>query len=134
MAPSSEEPSRGFQGLRVWKCAVDLASVVYRVTERFPPGERFGLTSQLRRAAVSVAVNIAEGQGRSGVRSYAAFVDIAVGSLREVEALAAIAKSLGVLAQDDFAAIGTEVSKTTPLLIRLLTRLRDKDRSGTPRQ
>ena len=93
----SSGPRTRFRGLHVWKCVVELASVVYRVTQRFPSEERFGLTAQMRRAAVSVAANIAEGPGRSGARAYAAFVDIAVGSLREVEALAAIARSLGLL-------------------------------------
>jgi len=119
-----------FQNLRVWKCAVELATVVYRVTQRFPNDERFGLTAQMRRASVSVAANLAEGRGRSGVRAYSAFVDIAVGSLREVEALASVANSLGFLGDHDFAAINEEVSKTAPLLVRLLTRLREIDRSG----
>ncbi len=122
-----------FQGLRVWKCAIDLVTVVYRTTEGFPTPERFGLTAQLRRSAVSVAANIAEGQGRSSPRASSAFVDISLGSLRELQALASITHSLGFLRDEELAAISAEVQKTAPLLVRLLTRLREKGRNEVDR-
>ena len=74
-----------FRDLDVWKDAVDLAEKVYRATTTFPADERFGLTSQIRRAAASVASNIAEGHARNSTREFLQFVAIALGSLAEVE-------------------------------------------------
>ena len=73
-----------FEKLDVWHKSVDFADQVYEVTRRFPSDERFGLTSQLRRAAVSVSSNIAEGSSRSSKVDFARFVEIAYGSVMEV--------------------------------------------------
>jgi four helix bundle protein len=73
-----------FEKLDVWQKAVDLADRVYIVTRDFPVDERFGLTSQMRRAAVSIASNISEGSGRSSNKDFAHFVEIAYGSLMEL--------------------------------------------------
>ncbi len=72
-----------FEKLAVWQKAVDFAQCIYEVTCRFPSDERFGLVSQVRRAAVSVSSNIAEGAGRSSRKDFAHFIDIAYGSLME---------------------------------------------------
>ncbi len=73
-----------FEKLDVWQKAVEFADGVYGITGRFPGEERFGLTSQMRRAAVSISSNVAEGTGRSSDRDFAHFVEIAYGSLMEV--------------------------------------------------
>lgn len=73
----------GFEKLTAWQKAVGYADLVYRVTQRFPTEERFGLTNQLRRSAVSVSSNIAEGSSRSSRADFARFVEIAYGSLLE---------------------------------------------------
>ena len=73
-----------FEKLEVWQKAVAYADRVYEVTREFPSNERFGLTSQMRRAAVSISSNIAEGSGRSSDKDFAHFVEIAYGSLMEV--------------------------------------------------
>ena len=70
---------RGFRGLRAWQSAMDVVADVYRVSRAFPKDEQFGLTSQLRRCAVSVPSNIAEGWGRNGPIEFARFIDIAIG-------------------------------------------------------
>ena len=75
----------GYRDLIAWQKAMALAERIYRVTEMFPKQEQFGLTSQLRRAGVSVVSNIAEGYGRDGKAEFARFLRIAFGSLREVE-------------------------------------------------
>ena len=84
-----------YRDLRVWQTAVDLTLEVYRITESFPTSERFGLTSQLRRAAVSVASNIAEGHARSTRGEYRNFLSIARGSAVEVEVLLFLAEQIG---------------------------------------
>ena len=75
---------RDYRDLRVWVAAMDLAQAVYVTTAGFPRGERFGLTAQVRRAAVSVASNIAEGQARDSSPDFLRFLAIAAGSLAEV--------------------------------------------------
>ena len=73
----------GFEKLTAWQKAVEYADLIYRATQTFPAEERFGLTSQLRRSAVSVSSNIAEGSSRSSRTDFARFVEIAYGSLLE---------------------------------------------------
>ena len=88
-----------FEKLEVWQKAVDLASDVYAATRGFPADERYGLTSQLRRAAVSISSNIAEGSSRSSDVDFARFVEIAYGSQLEVVSEALVANRLSFLDQ-----------------------------------
>lgn len=74
-----------YRKLEVWQRALALATDIYRVTDQWPREERFGLTSQLRRAAVSVGANIAEGSGRRSHGEYVQFLGFAIGSLNEVD-------------------------------------------------
>ncbi len=86
-----------FEKLETWRKAVAFADNVYRSTKSFPDSERFGLTSQLRRAAVSIPSNIAEGSSRSSRPDFARFIEIATGSLFEVVSQLAIAKNQAYL-------------------------------------
>ena len=86
---------QSYRDLKVWNTAVQLTLEVYRITESFPQSERFGLTAQLRRAAVSVACNIAEGHARSTRGEYRNFLSIARGSAIEVEVQLFLAEQLG---------------------------------------
>lgn len=83
--------------LEAWKQARQLVFEVYQVTKLFPRDELLGLTNQLRRAAVSVPSNIAEGAGRSGSREFAQFLSIAIGSLSELDTQLCVATDLGYL-------------------------------------
>jgi len=94
-----------FEKLDVWQKAIDFADLVYSTTKSFPSDERFGLTNQMRRAAVSVSSNIAEGSARVSEADFARFVEIATGSLFEVVSEATIAKRQQFLDQSSFAAI-----------------------------
>ena len=76
---------RPHENLNVWKKAVDFVVEVYKTTEHFPKEERFGLTSQIRRASVSVAANIAEGAARKSIKEFSHFLSNAQGSASEVE-------------------------------------------------
>ena len=91
-----------FEKLEVWRKAIDFADDVYRITRAFPSDEWFGLTNQMRRAAVSISSNIAEGSSRSSRSDYARFVEIATGSLFEVVSQCVIAQRQGFLADPDF--------------------------------
>ncbi len=86
-----------YRDLRVWQLAMDLAIAIYQNTKTFPTDERFGLTSQLRRAAVSVPSNIAEGTARNGTADYLRFLRVSRGSLAEINTQLFIAKQLGYL-------------------------------------
>ena len=74
---------KDYRRLSVWEKAHELALTVYRVTGPFPAGEKFGVTSQTRRAAVSIPSNIAEGAGRGSDKDWARFISIALGSVRQ---------------------------------------------------
>ena len=88
---------QSYRDLRVWKTAVALTLEVYRITESFPQSERFVLTSQLRRSAISVASNIAEGHARSSRGEYRNFLSIARGSAIEVEVQLFLAEQIGYI-------------------------------------
>ena len=88
-----------FQELEVWQQAIQFADLIYEQTGRFPSEEKFGLSSQLRRAAVSISSNIAEGNGRPSNTEYARFVEIAYSSLMEVVSQLHIAQLRNYLTQ-----------------------------------
>ncbi len=85
---------RSFQDLRVWKNAHQLALLIYKKTQDFPREERYGLTSQIRRASVSIAANIAEGSKRSTTNDFCHFLSISEGSNEEVKCLLFLARDL----------------------------------------
>jgi four helix bundle protein len=82
--------------LEVWRRSVDLAAEVYKITQNFPRAEIFGLTGQMRRAAISIASNIAEGAGRRTTKDFICFIHIARGSLAELETQITIAQRVGL--------------------------------------
>src|SRR5262249_2051625 len=92
---------RNYTDLIAWQKAMDLVEAVYRATSDFPSRELYGLPSQLRRAAVSVPSNIAEGEGRRSKREFSHHLSIAHGSLREVETQVLIARRLQYIQDDD---------------------------------
>jgi four helix bundle protein len=91
---------QNYKDLVAWQKAMDLVVEIYQTTADFPTGERFGLTNQVRRAAVSIPSNIAEGQGRGPSQDFVRFLCIARGSLQEVETQIILATRLGYLSQD----------------------------------
>lgn len=91
-----------FERLEVWQKAIEFADLVYELTKAFPGDERFGLTNQMRRAAVSISSNIAEGSSRFSKSDFARFLEIATGSLFEVVSQAFIGRRQGFLSEADF--------------------------------
>jgi four helix bundle protein len=89
-----------YERLEAWQRAHELALSAYRATDRFPRDELFGLTSQIRRAALSVPTNIAEGSAKRGRREFRRFLDISLGSLSELSYLLLFARDRGILAPD----------------------------------
>ena len=93
---------RSHNNLDVWKKAVDFVVDVYKATESFPKEEKFGLTSQIRRASVSIAANIAEGAGRKSDKEFIQFLSHAQGSASEVETELLIASRLGFIQTESY--------------------------------
>jgi four helix bundle protein len=91
------EKSRSYRDLDVWRLSIELVKDIYQVTGKFPQVEIYGLTNQLRRAAISIPSNIAEGQGRNSFKEFRQFLAIALGSLAELETQLIIAKEIGYL-------------------------------------
>ena len=102
---------------------MDLAVLVYDLTRDFPKDEQFGLTSQARRASVSIAANIAEGYGRSSKGSYLHFLRIAQGSLKEIETHLILATRLRICTEDASAPILSETDELGRMLRALIARL-----------
>ena len=100
--------------LEAWKEAMALVSLIYRVSQAFPKEEIYGLTSQLRRTAVSIPSNIAEGAARHGSKEFAQFLSISMGSISELETQLLIALDLGYLDRDS--PIFEKLEKTSRLL------------------
>jgi four helix bundle protein len=118
--------ARSYRELIVWQKAKALAVHVYRETDQFPKNETYGLTSQVRRASVSVVSNIAEGQGRLTTGEFQHFLGQARGSLLEMETQLAIALDLGFLSRDAYEGLDRESYQVLGLLDRLLNSLRSK--------
>ena len=110
--------------LRVFLAAEELAVIVYALSRTFPPEERFGLGQQMRRAAVSIGSNIAEGCGRGGNRELIRFLSIALGSATELEFQLRLAYRLAMLDQTAVREATTLVLSVERMLARLIVRLR----------
>ena len=116
---------RSFRDLFAWQKAIELCQEVYRLTQGFPGEERFGLTAQMRRAAVSIPSNIAEGYGRGRKRDYVRFLNVARGSLYELETQLVLVVRLG-LADNDSAGPCTErVREVDRILCALIRAIGD---------
>ena len=114
--------------LEVVELAMCLAEITYEVTRGFPADERFGLVSQMRRAAVSVGSNIAEGCGRSTDRAFSSFIDIALGSVLELDYQARIALRLGFGDPTSLNELRAHTARLRRMLSKLITAVR-RDRS-----
>lgn len=88
---------RSYRDLRVWQLSIELTVACYEATKAYPPSEIYGLTSQIRRSATSIAANISEGYGRENRGSYLQFLKIAQGSLKELETHIIVSQRLGFL-------------------------------------
>jgi four helix bundle protein len=125
--------ARTHKDLIAWKKAVTLASRVYQTTASFPNPERHPLAGQMRRAALSVPSNIAEGAGRGSRAEYLRFLNISRGSLAELETQIHIALDLGLLSTaDQIAEETTEVARLLSALVRSLKEYRERAASFTP--
>ena len=115
-----------FEKLDTWKDAINFAGTVYEMTRRFPDQERFGLTNQMRRAAVSISSNLAEGSSRSSRPDFARFVEIATGSLFEVVSQSFIGHRQGFLTEEQFQTLYSAAEKQGKMLSGLRASLLER--------
>ena len=120
----AEEMLRDFKGLLVWKKAHALALNVYRVTSSEPGRANSGLVGQSRRAAISIAANIAEGCGRDTQRDFAKFLNIAFGSATELEYHMILARDLGLIGRAEFRTLAEQIEEVRRMLTGLVQRVR----------
>ncbi len=125
---SERQKMRSYHDLIVWQRSVEFVIAVYEVTRNFPSSEKYGLISQIQRAAVSIPSNIAEGQARNTPAAFANHVDIALGSAAELETQLLIALKIGYLEQPAYDKLVTELTEINRMLYGLLRRLRPKSR------
>lgn len=118
---------KSYRELEAWQKAIQFAQLIYAKSHSFPPEERFGLTNQLRRSAVSIASNIAEGQGRSTTREFLHFLHIAAASLQECETQYIIARNLGFLCDESFQELEELAASVGRLLSGLIRSLQKRD-------
>jgi four helix bundle protein len=113
----------GFKKLEVWQKSMDLVSLIYKTTQSFPRDELFGLTSQIRRATVSIPANIAEGAGRRSKAEYANHCGIARGSSAEVMTLVEIARREGLIEEQSAADLDRRITQIVQMLTGLIRSL-----------
>ena len=108
-----------FKELKVWQKAIELVTNTYLRTQAFPKEELYGLTSQIRRCAVSIPSNIAEGCGRKTEKDFSNFLGIALGSAFEFETQLIISKNLTFIQQEDFSVLESEIQHIQNMIIKL---------------
>jgi len=109
-----------YKNLLVWKKAVNMATDVYKITDSYPDAEKFGLISQIRRSAISVSSNIAEGAGRGSNAEFRHFLNIAYGSAYELETQLIISNNLNYLRTNDFELLSNQIEELQKMLFRLI--------------
>ena len=124
--PSQYVSTPGYQGLVAWQKAMMLVKETYSETGSWPREEQFGLTNQIRRAAVSIPSNIAEGHGRSGPQEFAHHLSIAYGSLCELETQFLIAQDIGYSSTDSVKCLLNLIAEERRLLLALLRSIRTR--------
>jgi four helix bundle protein len=118
---------RPHEKLQAWIESVDLVLNIYKTTDSFPKEEKYGLTSQIRRAAVSIPANIAEGAARSSSKEFGYFVSNAQGSASELETELIIAYRLGYLSETNFSRLIPDLDRIGRMITWLFRRMRSKN-------
>jgi four helix bundle protein len=115
-----------YKDLIVWQKSITLVTDIYLLTKSFPSEEKYGIVSQMNRAAVSVPSNIAEGWGRESSKSYLQFLKVSRGSLMEVETLLVIAKNLNFIIEKEYKLISENIEEVAKILQGLIKSIKQK--------
>jgi four helix bundle protein len=120
-----------YKDMAVWKLSREVVEDVYRLTHKFPSSEKYGITSQLRRASVSVPSNFAEGKMRKSLKEYVQFIGIALGSAAEIECQLSLSVAAGLAPEADAAFVSNKVLRVIFMLSKIRRKLL-KNFSGQP--
>jgi four helix bundle protein len=115
---------KDFKSLKIWQKGIKLVVDIYKLTKVFPQEELYGLTSQMRRSAISIPSNIAEGSGRNSDKDFNRFLDISLGSSFELETQIIIARELEFLSSEDFLKLSDKVQEEQKMITGLQKSLR----------
>lgn len=118
-----EKSYSGYKNLVLWKEAKNLVLLVYKITDKFPKSEEFALKNQIRRAVVSILSQIAEGWLRNTIKDKLHFLNIALGSLLEVEAQIDVSKDLGYIKENDYAIFDNLRARVSYLLYKYTSKI-----------
>lgn len=119
----TENNKPNYEKLEIWQEAMDLTKEVYKITQKFPSEEKFGLVDQIRRAIVSVALNIAEGQGRGTKPEFRRFLQMALGSLNETSTLLTLSSELSIVSQETITPLRDRSLTLMKRIQKLITKL-----------
>jgi four helix bundle protein len=123
---NNKTPARNYRELIVWQDGIKLAKAIYKLTEKFPRQEVYALADQVRRAAVSVPSNIAEGQARKSPGDFRRFLHIALGSLAEVDTQLVLAQEFGYITKDDIDFMDEQIQGLRKKLYALMNSLPER--------
>lgn len=119
-----EAKIKSYKDLIVWQKSVELVTHIYKLTYSFPTEEKYGLVSQLQRAAISIPTNIAEGWGRESAKNYLQFLRISRGSLMEIETLLIISQNLGFITEEYYKTAQQKTNEVGKILNGLIKSLK----------
>ena len=114
---------QSYKDLTIWQKSIELTKIIYTLTKSYPKEEQYGLTAQIRRAAVSVPSNIAEGHTRYGSREFTHFLYIARGSLAEIDTQSYIAQQLGYIDEQQYLSIFSKIDELQRMIFSLIDKL-----------
>lgn len=121
---------KSYKELIVWQKSIQLVKEIFILTNKFPKAELYGIVSQMRKAAVSIPSNIAEGYGRRSTKSYAQFYAIAYGSALELETQIIIAKELNMASKENFRTADNLLVEVSKMLNSMITKMRQLNADG----
>lgn len=119
------------QNLVAWQVSCQLVKDLYLATALFPASEKFGIVSQIRRAAISIPANIAEGAGRQSMKEYQHFLSISMGSVSELDTLLIVSKSIGYLQESEFQDYSIRLEHISKLIHGLIKKIKSRITPGT---
>ncbi len=117
---------QSYKDLEVWQKSIDMVTMTYTITDNFPSKELYTLTSQIRRAAISIPSNIAEGRGKRSTRDFMRYINIAYGSAAELETQLIISKNLGYVSSEESEPLFQEIARICRMLNGMLSSLEKK--------
>ena len=116
-----------FRSLMIWQKSITLTTKIYNSTKKFPKEEQFGITSQIRRSAVFIPSNIAEGFGRDSNKEYVRFLNISIGSLFELQTQLEISKNIEYLTEEEYTILYEDSREVERMLVSFISKIKERN-------